>query len=161
MPLSLVQRLLHTFAPHPLRLDGPVRMEVRPPLVRPRAHPWRRRLAAWLASGLSEAAASTTFADWKAAPPQSAALNEARSAFRAALQDLSAPDVGICHDHIRVARSLHELWHLRAEVFNLIARHRSQGEADRRLMLVDRHFSTRARRHGASAKDGHESVPPI
>jgi hypothetical protein len=35
---------------------------------------------------------------------------------------------------------LRELWHLRADVFRVIAIHRGQGEADRRLDALNRHF---------------------
>ena len=46
-------------------------------------------------------------------------------------------------DRIAVARSLHELWHLREEVFSRIARHHDQAEAERRLAALDRHFPRR------------------
>lgn len=162
MPLSLVQRLLHTLTPHPLPLESAGRAEVPPPMARDRTPPWRRRFAAWLGSGLSDASVSTAFGVWSPPPPrQATALSEARAAFREALEDLAMPETGITLEHIRCARSLHELWHLRAEVFNLIACLRSQREADLRLAVVDRHFSSRTRRQARSARDGQESVPPI
>ena len=162
MPLSLVQRLLHTLTPHPLPLESAGRAEVPPPLARHRAPPWRRRFAAWLTSGFPvDGSVSTAFGVWSPPPPrQATALSEARAAFREALEDLATPGIGLTLEHIRCARSLHELWHLRAEVFNLIACLRSQREADLRLAVVDRHFSTRTRRQARSARDGQESVPP-
>ena len=98
-----------------------------------------------------------------ASPParQATALGEARAAFREALEDLAAPGIGVTLEHIRCARSLHELWHLRAEVFNLIACVRSQREADLRLAIVDRHFTSRTRRQARASRDGQASVPPI
>jgi hypothetical protein len=44
------------------------------------------------------------------------------------------------------ARSLRELWHLRSELYTLIARGTSQVEADARLARVNQHFPTRAHR---------------
>jgi hypothetical protein len=46
------------------------------------------------------------------------------------------------------ARTLRELWHLRAELYNLVALSHSQHEAERRLALLNRHFPTRAPRSG-------------
>ena len=94
----------------------------------------------------------------------SADLADARTTFRTALEDIPAPQADACFEHIRAARSLHELWHLRSELFNLVSRHYSQCEADRRLGLIDRHFPSRSRRIGFSrvnAKDSHESMPPL
>ena len=44
------------------------------------------------------------------------------------------------------ARTLRELWHLRAELYNVVALHHSQQEAERRLAELNRHFPTRAPR---------------
>ena len=164
MPFSLVQRLLHTLSPRPMRLSAGVRMEVRPPMARRRPMAWRRRLAVWLGAGLADGSVSTSFDDLRPSKQNSADLADARTTFRTALEDIAPPQADACFEHIRAARSLHELWHLRSELFNLVSRHASQCEADRRLGLVDRHFPSRARRIGfsrANAKDGHESVPPL
>lgn len=67
-------------------------------------------------------------------------LEHARRDFCAALADL---DSAMAHDLLRRAehaRSLRELWHLRAELYSVVARHLSQSEADRRLGQVNRHF---------------------
>lgn len=162
MPFSIVQRLLHTLAPWPMRLSGPMRLEVRPPVAHRSAPRWRR-LAAWLSSGTGDPSDSPEFDDWKPMRRDNAELNSARAAFRAALEDIATAEAHESLDHIRSARSLNELWHLRAEVFSLVSRHHNQGEAGRRLSLVDRHFPSRSRRPGfasAPAHDGHESVPP-
>jgi hypothetical protein len=46
------------------------------------------------------------------------------------------------------ARTLRELWHLRAELYRVVALHHSQHEAERRLAELNRHFPTRAPRSG-------------
>ena len=164
MPFSLVHRLLHPLAPRTAGLGASVRAEVRPPLAHHRAPRWRRQLVAWLSSGLGERSASTSFDDWNPAAHHSTELVDARLAFRTALEGIVTPPARICLDHIRAARSLHELWHLRAEVFSLVSRHHSQREADCRLGLVDRHFPSRTRRGaaaGGSARDNHETLPPL
>ena len=164
MPFSLAQRLLHTLAPRPVRLSAAVRTEVRPPTARQRPMPWRRRLAAWLGSGPVDGSVSTSFDELRPSNQNGSELVDARTAFRSALADIPPPQADACFEHIRAARSLHELWHVRSELFNLVSRHHSQCEADRRLGLVDRHFPSRSRRTGPSraiAKDGHESLPPI
>jgi hypothetical protein len=46
------------------------------------------------------------------------------------------------------ARSLRELWHLRSEVYRLVALQTSQSEAERRLADLNHHFPTRAPRSG-------------
>lgn len=51
-------------------------------------------------------------------------------------------------DRVHFARSLRELWHLRAEVFRLVALHHSQVEAEDRLGWLNRHFPTRSPRSG-------------
>jgi len=51
-------------------------------------------------------------------------------------------------DRIAVTRSLHDLWHLRAEVFSHVSRRHGQLEATRRLADIDCHFRTRPRRFG-------------
>lgn len=156
MPFSL-QRLLHPLTPHPLRLATAMRIEVRPPMARRNVQTWRRRLREWLTTGFGERYASTAFRDSTLSPRSDAALRAARDSFRGALHDIGQSiQTAASLDHIRAARSLHELWHLRAEVFSLVSRHRDQGEAARRLTRLDRHFDNRvshARFAGASGGD--------
>ena len=66
-------------------------------------------------------------------------------AFAAALDDIQADDAVDLRRRGRSARSLRELWHLRAELYGVVARHRSQAEADRRMGLVNLHFPSSAR----------------
>lgn len=77
------------------------------------------------------------------ATPGGHPLDAARRDFAAALADLDADDACDLRRRGSSARSLRELWHLRADLYSLVARHRSQPEADRRLQQVNRHFPTR------------------
>ena len=53
-------------------------------------------------------------------------------------------------ERIHQARSLRDLWHLRADVFRLIAIHHNQQEAEARLLALNRHFPTRTPRTSAA-----------
>jgi len=76
---------------------------------------------------------------------RSDALAAARLDFAEALYDVRTPGAAVVLDRIAVARSLHDLWHLREDMFSRIARHIDQAEAERRLAELDRHFPRRAR----------------
>ncbi|HEX4233270.1 MAG TPA: hypothetical protein VH041_03120 [Caldimonas sp.] len=70
----------------------------------------------------------------------------ARLDFADALIDVHTDAAADARDRIAVARSLHELWHFRVEVFSRVAQRHDQAEAARRLALLDRHFPERSRR---------------
>jgi hypothetical protein len=53
----------------------------------------------------------------------------------------------------RLARSIQDLWHLRPQVFHLVAQTHTEAEAWRRLAVLNRHFPTRAPRSGFGALD--------
>ncbi len=100
---------------------------------------WTSRLGSWLSSTL------------RAGPPEppeqrrgkrrrTEALAAARLEFAEALFDVHTMAAGEALDRIAVCRSLAELWHLREAVFSHIARRHDQGEAERRLSELDRHF---------------------
>lgn len=55
---------------------------------------------------------------------------------------------------IYAAVSMHDLWHLRLDVFNLVSCHHNQAEADHRLSQLNRHFPTRSPRSGFGALTG-------
>ena len=55
---------------------------------------------------------------------------------------------------IYAAASMHDLWHLRLDVFNLVSCHHDQTEADHRLSQLNRHFPTRSPRSGFGALNG-------
>lgn len=86
-------------------------------------------------------------------------LAQARHDFCAALDGLSGAasrDLLLRAAHVS---SLRELWHLRAELYSLIACERSQAEADRRLALVNRHFP--ARLSGHASTNEHHAHPSL
>ena len=72
------------------------------------------------------------------------ALAAARLDFADALYDVHTVAAGAALDRIAVTRSLHELWHLRGEVFDLVSLRHDQAEAERRLGDLDRHFAKRS-----------------
>lgn len=160
MPFSLVQRLLLSLGT-PQRSVVPRRAEVPPPLVRPPRSVWRWR--AWLGSrfgGPDDPMRESARSPWLR---HAADLEAARDAFRDVVHDLDRPATASALERVRLARSLQQLWHLRAEMFSLVACHRSQAEAEHRLAELDRHFSSRERRRWGrrgSTREGCESVPP-
>lgn len=76
---------------------------------------------------------------------------EARREFLAMLADLSGGETLMLRTRIQRALSLRELWHLRAEVFSLVAVQRNQTEAEDRLAWLNRYFPTRSPRSGFGA----------
>ena len=101
------------------------------------------RVRGWLVAG------------WPGSEPQavlraqrSQVLSAAREDFFAAVADLTLPAASALLDRIEFAKSMRELWHLRAEVFALVSLERDQLEADRRLATLNRHFPTRSPRSG-------------
>ncbi len=162
MHTTFLQRLLSSLAPASLRLGGALRIEVTPPATWRRARPLRQRLHEWFVGG----APLDSTASWSARAArqsQAAPLVDARWEFSNALDDIPPIDATATLERVRVARSLHELWYLRSEVFSLVSRHHDQAEAGRRLALLNRHFPSRAlRSHFARFRnrDAHESVPP-
>jgi hypothetical protein len=90
---------------------------------------------------------------WLMAPsPQAAAqplLNRipaVRTDFMATLSDVATDDAEAVRGRIGQARSLRELWHLRADVFRVIGVAHSQSEAEQRVSLLSRHFPAPAPR---------------
>jgi len=119
---------------------APRRAEVRPPSQFAVAHPtwrtWLVRAWQWLWA-LDEAP--------RVLAP-SAGIRPIQSEFVAALWDLQSLRANQVRDQIEAARSLRELWHLRADVFKVISTHRGQIEAQLRLDALDGHFPVRASR---------------
>ncbi len=113
------------------------RPEVCPPSLRHApSSPWQR-LCFWLLSP----------GPLRASPPPHR-LPPVRRAFLDTLGDIADPAAGTLADRIGHAHSLRDLWHLRAEVFNVVARFHSQHEAEQRLAQLNCHFPTRAPRSG-------------
>ena len=132
-------------------------IESRPPqALVPRA--WSSRLSDWLGvSGwrVSRIDGVSSFGQ----RGRLDALAAARLDFADALFDVHTVAAGAALDRIAVTRSLHELWHLRGEVFDLVSLRHDQAAAECRLQELDRHFAKQsplarwrdATRAGASA----------
>lgn len=122
-----------------------VRTEVCPPALRPAGTQgraaWRRALHGWLAAGglAPGQGAGTTLTE---------GTRRVREEFLDALHDVRSQQAGMLLARIRGARNLRELWHLRPDVFNLVAQHYDQSEAQTRLDRLNRHFPTRSPRSG-------------
>jgi hypothetical protein len=134
MPLPALHRLLSSFLPS-MAQDGPGR----PPQLQRRAPGWLVRL------GFEDA--------------RNADLASARLDFADALADLHRPGAVDARSRIAVARSLYDLWHLREEVFSLVACRHDQAEAARRLARLDKHFGGRTDRATLRERSaGHRSA---
>jgi hypothetical protein len=128
-----------------LNATGKVRINVRPPALQP-----------WMDS--DSGLASLPDSSWLDTRPFAAReepkrfplaalrptritpLPAVRNEFLSSLQDLPGE---ACHDlesRIRGSRSLRDLWHLRTEMFKLVALHRNQRAAQERLTRLNRHF---------------------
>lgn len=79
-------------------------------------------------------------------------LERARRDFCAAMRDLHGDAVQDLRLRAGYSPSLRELWHLRSELYQLIAFHLDQAEADRRLAQVNRHFPARAMGHATTSE---------
>lgn len=104
---------------------------------------WLSRVKGWLATGWP---GTQPRAD--SGPDAALALAAARQDFLQAVADIDLPAAAALLDQIEFARSMRELWHLRAKVFALVSMQCNQREADRRLAALNRHFRTRAPRSG-------------
>jgi hypothetical protein len=111
----------------------------------------QRDLREWLNTGWNNAEDGDRLRIWprKAAAP----LEEARRDFSGVLCDVTSAQADELLRRIRIAMSLRELWHLRAEAFELVSRQHSQADADERLALLNRHFPTRSPRSGFAPFD--------
>ena len=138
MSTALLHRLLHRKPAAPTTL----RMNVCPPDVCPQAESLWQQTLRWLVGGNVEAV-----------PALRTPLEKARSEFVAAMAGLIEVDHNALLKRAQHARSLRELWHLRSELYTLIARRISQFEADARLARVNQHFPTRAQRTSSPASE--------
>ncbi len=126
-------------APATTLLAGPssLRGEVCPPSLRHAPDSLLHRFWCWLAAPAPQ----------ELAPPINR-LPAVRDEFEAALFDVTADGSRELLHRIKLARSLRELWHLRADVYRVVAVCHSQAEAEARLAQLNRHFPTRAPRSG-------------
>lgn len=118
-----------------LSASSAFRVEVRPPSLRHAPSSLWGRTLFWL----------TAPAPMDAAPPLNR-LPPVRLAFLEALSDLDADATAALRARIEAARSLRDLWHLRADVYGLVGLFRSQSQAEQRVSRLDHHFPTRAPR---------------
>ena len=81
-------------------------------------------------------------------------LAKVRCEFIDTLDDIPGRVADDAIAQIYAAASMHDLWHLRLDVFNLVSRHHDQAEADHRLSQLNRHFPTRSPRSGFGALNG-------
>lgn len=75
-------------------------------------------------------------------PPLSG-LAGVKAQFERALWDLQSAQADEVRDNIAMSRSLRELWHLRPAVFRVVALHRGQMDAQKRLDALDMVFPIR------------------
>jgi hypothetical protein len=80
-------------------------------------------------------------------------LKAVREEFSAALDDIDTRPAHDLQQRLLHCRSMRELWHLRSEIFDLVARHLSQAEAQSRLAALNRHFPTRSPGSGFAPPD--------
>ena len=138
MSTALFHRLLHRKTAAPIT----TRMNVCPPDVCPGSESLWSATLRWLVGGNVEAV-----------PALRTPLEKARTEFVAAMSGLLEFDHNFLLKRAQHARSLRELWHLRSELYTLIARRISQFEADARLARVNQHFPTRAQRTSSPASE--------
>lgn len=77
-------------------------------------------------------------------PIAATGLRKVKSEFNSAMWDLQSLRANQVRTMVEQARSLRELWHLRADVFKVISVHRGQIEAQLRLDALDSHFPVRS-----------------
>ncbi len=121
----------------PATTTSGLRVEVRPPSLCHAPESTWQRLMFWLLAP----------APHEAAPPLSR-LPAVRADFIETIGDIHTLDAKLLKDRIRFTNSLRELWHLRTEVYRVVAVARSQSEAEERVAELNRHFPTRSPRSG-------------
>ena len=117
---------------------------------------WRERLGHWIDAAFPRLLAPTRQADSSKVIAGAVPFEGVRYEFARSLSDIRTEQARDAVSRIRSTRSLHDLWHLRLEVFNHVARQHDQTEATRRLAVLNRHFPTRAPRSGFGALRVHE-----
>lgn len=118
-----------------------LRVECGPPSLRhaPGGTAWQR-LMFWLMAPAPQ----------HAAPPLNR-LPGVRKEFLATMADICNEDADRVRWRVQEARSLRELWHVRADLYRVVSLGHSQTEAEQRLTLLNHHFPARAPRSQFSA----------
>ncbi len=135
--MNPIRLLSHWTTRSALGTTSALRVEVTPPSLRHAPSSAWQRLLFWLLAP----------APHESAPPLTR-LPAVQGDFRACLTDLEHGDAVGLRRRIDGACTLRELWHLRPEVYRLVALQHSQWEAERRVASLNRHFPTRAPRSG-------------
>lgn len=86
-------------------------------------------------------------------PAPTAGLRKIKVEFNSALWDMQSMRANQIRSMIEQARSLRELWHLRADVFRVVSVHRGQIEAQQRLDALDSHFPVRSSARSDSTRN--------
>lgn len=136
-PLHRLQARWHRRAAAPAEGPSSMRFEVCPPSLRQAPDSLLNRIWFWLAAPAPQDAS-----------PAIHRLPALRLEFQAAVMDIDPSRAAALMQRIELARSLRELWHLRADIYGLVALEHSQAEAESRLADLNRHFPTRAPRSG-------------
>ena len=140
-----------------------MRTEICPPALRRSNQPsgwqesWQAGLRDWLQSAWPTSTLGTSSLDRRTAPSawpkelsmtvqSGTPLSMVRREFMDSLRDVRTQQAGDLLSRIRIARSMRELWHLRTEIYNLVARHRDELEATYRLNRLNRFFPQRVGR---------------
>ena len=151
---AMFKRLLGSSISAVLRQHTDSGNPVCPPLEGLRATRPRSSLREWITSSVSPMFGAATQGETGAMSGGEQQLDAARNDFIDTLADIRTQQAGDLLRRIRLARSLRELWFLRTEVFNLVAHHRDQAEANHRMGVLAAHFprqvqASTARRLGA------------
>lgn len=126
------------------------RLEICPPAMFSRSRPyWQRLLRAWWNK--------LTHRSETVARP-AAQIQAVREAFFVSLADLSPEYTFELRQRIERARSLRELWHLRADAFNMLSRHRGQTFAHAQLGAINANFPTRVPQSGHCTRGSGRTV---
>jgi hypothetical protein len=133
LPLLNLRRPAAPRAAGSSRLKG----EVKPPSLRCEPSSGWERMKYWVLAP----------APLDAAPPLTR-LPAVRKDFLACLRGTDGEESERLVMRIERARSLRELWHLRAPVFGYLARRLSQSEAQQRLETLNHHFDGHGRKAG-------------
>lgn len=141
-------------APH-IAPFGPLRTEICPPVSSVlRTDGWRRGLREWLGTGWPVSTQAGSLSELQMPVQTGTPLSLVRREFVDVLKDIRTQQAGDLLARIRAARSLRDLWHLRTEIYNLVAMHRDEAEAGFRLSRLNRFFPQRANRLANAALNG-------
>jgi hypothetical protein len=134
--LNLLNRIAQRLSPLPAG-----RMAVCPPLFVETQPAWMYGVSRWLGQPQRR---ETERCD---------RLAQVKHEFCLAVTEFKTLEAAELLERIALARTLLELWHLRADVYSLVAVHHNQVEAERRLAQLNRHYPTRSPRSGFTPLD--------